>query len=148
VLLKRSFSFSLNADRAPQQRPALDCFEVSSMQNTHYDELLARQLVMNQQTWVALQGHGASEQTELRLEFSYNASNRESADALCAFLRDETDYEIRVESSGSLLRREWRVEGTTLAKRVSPASLDEWVTWMVIAGKEKACDFDGWGTSV
>jgi hypothetical protein len=118
------------------------------MQNTHYDELLARQLVMNRQTWIALQEHGATEQTELRLDFSYNASNRESADALCAFLRDETDYEIRIESGGSLLRRKWRVEGTTQATKVSPAILDEWVTWMVIAGKEKACDFDGWGTSV
>jgi len=118
------------------------------MQNTNYDELLARQLVMNRQTWVTLQGHGVTEQTELRLDFSYDAANRESAEALCAFLRDETDYEIRVESDRSLLRRNWRVEGTTQATTVSPAILDEWVTWMVIAGKEKACDFDGWGTSV
>ena len=118
------------------------------MQDTQYDELLARQLVMNRQTWAALQGHGATEQTELRLDFSYNASTRESADALCAFLREETDYDVRVESEGSLLRRKWRVEGTTQATTISPEILDEWVTWMVIAGKEKACDFDGWGTSV
>ncbi len=118
------------------------------MQDTHYDELLAQQLVMNRQTWTTLQGHGATEQTELRLDFSFNAADRESADALCAFLRDETDYEIRVESGGSLLRRKWRVEGTTKATKVSSTILDEWVTWMVIAGKEKACDFDGWGTSV
>ena len=119
------------------------------MQNSHYDELLARQLVMNRQTWVALQGHGATEETELRLDFAFNAANHESADGLCAFLRAETDYEVRVESCGSLLRRKWRVEGTTQATKVSPAILDEWVTWMVIAGKEKGgCDFDGWGTSV
>jgi hypothetical protein len=103
---------------------------------------------MNRQTWATLQGHGATEQTELRLDFSYNAPNRESADGLVAFLREETDYEIRVESHGSVLRRKWRVEGTTQVTRISQEILDEWVTWMVIAGKEKACDFDGWGTSV
>jgi len=103
---------------------------------------------MNGQTWAVLQAHGATEQTELRLDFSYNASNRESANAMATFLGEETDYEIRVESDGSLLRRKWRVEGTTQATKISREILDEWVTWMVIAGKDKGCDFDGWGTSV
>jgi hypothetical protein len=138
----------LNAARAPQLKAGDGLLPGIEMQNTNYDELLARQLMMNRQTWTALQGHGATEQTDLRLDFSYNAANRESAEALAAFLRDETDYEIRLESGESLLRRKWRVEGTTQATKVSQAILDEWVTWMVIAGKEKACEFDGWGTSV
>ena len=118
------------------------------MPDTNYEKLLVRQLAMNSQTWATLQGHGATEQSELRLDFSYNARNQESAEALCAFLQEETDYEVRVESDGSLFGRKWRVEGTTQATKVSQEILDEWVTWMVTAGKDKACAFDGWGTSI
>jgi hypothetical protein len=49
------------------------------MQNNYYDELLARQQVMNPQTWATLQRHGVTDDTQLRLDFSYNASNHESA---------------------------------------------------------------------
>jgi hypothetical protein len=31
---------------------------------------------------------------------------------------------------------------------VSLEILDQWVTWMVTAGKEHDCDFDGWGALV
>ena len=104
---------------------------------------------MNQQTWAALQRHSVTEQTELRLDFSYNAPNRKSAEQLYAFLGQETDYEVRIESDGGLLRKKWRIEGSTQAMTISPQILDEWVRWMVIAGKENGtCDFDGWGTSV
>ncbi|HKR61788.1 MAG TPA: hypothetical protein VJS64_19030 [Pyrinomonadaceae bacterium] len=118
------------------------------MRDADYDKLLAKQLAMNQQTWSTLKAHGATEQSELRLDFLYNAPNREAADALRAFLHDETDYDIRVESAGSILRRKWRVEGKTQPTTISPGILDEWVTWMVIAGKEKNCEFDGWGTEI
>jgi hypothetical protein len=119
------------------------------MDDSHYETLLAKQLVMNQQTWVALQKHSVTEDTELRLDFSYNAPNRESAEILRAFLVQETDYEVRVESEGSFLRKNWRLEGSTQPTSISPQILDQWVTWMVIAGKDKGgCDFDGWGTSV
>ena len=117
--------------------------------DSHYETLLSRQLMMNQQTWAALQSHAVTEQTELRLDFSYDAPNREAAEILRVFLLQETDYDVRVESQGSFLRKSWRVEGSTQATTVSPQILDEWVTWMVIAGKEKGgCDFDGWGTSI
>lgn len=54
----------------------------------------------------------------------------------CALLQEQTDYEVRVESDRSFLRRKWRVEGTTQKTAISPAILDHWVTWMVIAGKD------------
>src|SRR5450631_1809124 len=114
------------------------------MPDTHYEEILAKQLAMNQQTWAALQEHGMTEESTLRLDFSYNAPNRGAADKLCALLREQTDYEVEVESSGSFLRRRWRVEGRTQKAALSPAILDQWVTWMVTAGKEGSCDFDGW----
>ena len=118
------------------------------MTHSHYEDLLAQQLTMNRQTWTALQGHGVTEETELRLDFCYRAPNRKAAEALNNFLFQETDYDIRIESDGSVLRQEWRLEGSTQVTKISPEILDQWVTWMVTAGKELACDFDGWGTSV
>jgi len=114
----------------------------------HYEQILATQLAMNRQTWAVLQQHGVTEQSRLRLDFSYNAPNRKAADAMAALIQEQTDYDVRVESSGSFLRREWRVEGATQKTAISPEILDQWVTWMVTAGKERACDFDGWGTPV
>jgi hypothetical protein len=118
------------------------------MQDRHYENILAKQLAMNRQTWAALQKHGITAESMLRLDFSYNARSRDAAENLCALLRDQTDYEINVESSGSFLRRKWRVEGRTQQTAVSPEILDQWVTWMVTAGKGRSCDFDGWGTSL
>jgi hypothetical protein len=102
---------------------------------------------MNRQMWAALQQNGVTESSRLPLDFSYNAPSRESADKLCALLQEETDYEVKVESVGSFLRRRWRVEGKTKETAVSPAILDQWVAWMATAGKERSCDFDG-GTPV
>ena len=118
------------------------------MSETHYESILGKQLAMNRQTWAALQKHGVTPESKLRLDFSYNATSCEAADKLCALLHEQTDYETKVESSGSFLRRKWRVEGRTQETAVSPEILDQWVTWMVTAGKERSCDFDGWGTSV
>ncbi|MFO0913574.1 MAG: ribonuclease E inhibitor RraB [Pirellulales bacterium] len=103
---------------------------------------------MNRQTWAILQQHGVTEQTQLRLDFSYNAPNRQAAETLVSLIREQTDYDVRVESSGWFFRRQWRVEGTTQQTAVSAEILDQWVVWMVTAGTERACEFDGWGTSV
>jgi hypothetical protein len=122
--------------------------EPDDMEETHYQSILEKQLAMNRQTWAALQDHGATEQSELRLDFSFNAPGRKAADRLYALLQEQTDYEVKIVSGGPFLLRKWRVEGTTRNTSISPAILDQWVTWMVTAGKESGCDFDGWGTSV
>ena len=118
------------------------------MPDQHYDQILATQLAMNRQTWTVLQQHGVTQQSQLRLDFSYNAPSRDAAETLIAMIHEQTDYDVRVDSSGSFLRRKWRVEGTTQPTAISPEILDQWVTWMVTAGKERVCDFDGWGTPV
>jgi len=109
---------------------------MASMQDAHYETILAKQLAMNRQTWAALQKHLVTAENTLRLDFSYNAASRETAESLCALLREQTDYEVNVESSGSFLLRKWRVEGRTQETAVSPEILNQWVTWMVTAGKE------------
>jgi hypothetical protein len=75
---------------------------------------------MTRQTWAVLQTHEVTEKSKLRLDF-YNAPSREAAEALCTLLQEQTDYDVRVESSGSLFRRRWRIEGTAQETAVPPA---------------------------
>jgi hypothetical protein len=111
---------------------------------------LAKQLAMNQGTWTALQSHGMTEDSELRLDFFFQAPGEKQAAALAALIDRETDYEVQVQSSGGgvLKRKKWAVSGTTQSTQISPSILDQWVTWMVTAGFQEGCEFDGWGAKV
>ena len=113
-----------------------------------YRRLLAKQLVMNEQTWQTLVGHGVTESTQVRLEFAFAAPDRAAADSLATLLRDQTDYDVEIKASGNLLRKAWSVTGSTQLTQISPAILDQWVDWMLTAGLHQNCDFDGWGTQV
>jgi hypothetical protein len=64
------------------------------MSNQHHEDILAKQLAMNRQTWAALQSHRVTNQSQLRLDFSYNASSHTAAAALQALIKDQTDYEV------------------------------------------------------
>jgi len=118
------------------------------MSNSKYNLILAKQLAMNEQTWSLLQTHGLTVDSKLRLDFFYNAPTRETAQGLCALIHNKTDYKVRVVSHRRLFRREWGVNGTTQLVSVSLQILNEWVAWMVAAGAEHSCDFDGWGASI
>jgi hypothetical protein len=111
---------------------------------------LELQLAMNRQTWQALQEHGVTEQSKLRLDFYYFASSEQEARELADFLQRETDYDVAISSSGGgfLKKKTWLLKGTTQETEVSLAILDQWVEWMVAAGEEHGCDFDGWGAEV
>ena len=96
---------------------------------------------MNEQTWETLQAHGLTEESEVRLDFFYNAPSRSAADELAAFIRQETDYDVSVADDS--------VAGRTQLTTVTLDILNEWVEWMVAAGAEVGlCEFDGWGTEV
>ena len=105
---------------------------------------------MNQGTWTELQRHGVTEDSELRLDFLYQAPGEAQAAALAALIGRETDYEVQVQSGGGgvLKRKKWAVSGTTQSTQISPSILDQWVTWMVTAGFQEGCEFDGWGARV
>ncbi|HVM56478.1 MAG TPA: ribonuclease E inhibitor RraB [Gaiellaceae bacterium] len=106
---------------------------------------------MNRQTWQALQQHGVTEQSKLRLDFFYIASSEQQANALASFLRDETDYDVGVSSSGGglLKKKTWAVNGSTQETAISLDILDDWVRWMFAAGEANGgCEFDGWGAAV
>jgi hypothetical protein len=108
--------------------------------------MIERQLAMNVQTWNALRGHGVTEQTDLRLDFSYDAPTRTAGDKLVKLLREETDYDVaETLPSGS----GFVVTGTTQATKVSLDILNQWVVWMDAAGRQSdGCAFDGWGAQV
>jgi hypothetical protein len=113
-----------------------------------YRRILAKQLVMNEQTWKTLVAHGLTESSEVRLDFAFAAPDRRAAESLKAVLVEQTDYAVEIESTGNLLRKTWSVIGSTQATPISPAVLDQWVDWMVTAGLHQDCEFDGWGTQV
>jgi Regulator of ribonuclease activity B len=121
---------------------------VADTQDQRYRELLAKQLAMNEQTWRTLQEHGVTISTELRLDFSFRAPSQTAAEGLKDLLEDQTDYAVTFQSTGSLLRKAWTVQGSTQLTKVSPEILDQWVDWMVTAGLERSCEFDGWGTEI
>ncbi len=113
---------------------------VGSEDWTPEDEIAAKQ-TRNVHMWEALQKHGVTEATELRLDFFYDAPNASAAKQLAEFLREETDYDVAFTEEG--------VTGTTQPTTVTPSMLDEWVEWMVLAGYENGrCKFDGWGAEV
>ena len=96
---------------------------------------------MNSQTWEALQSHGVTEETEVQLDFYYDAPDQSGAEQLATFLRGETDYDVRTDGA--------KVTGSTQPTTVSASILDDWVRWMVLAGHENGkCKFDGWGAAV
>jgi hypothetical protein len=106
-----------------------------------YEKTLALQLTMNPKTWAELQEHGVDESSQLRLDFFYDAPGEREAQSLTAFLRAETDYDVTADGS----QEQWSVTGTTQPTAVSLEILNQWVDWMVTAGAEHACEFDGWG---
>jgi hypothetical protein len=114
-----------------------------------YGPILARQLEMNPATWEALTDRGVTEESQLRLDFLFNAPGRSQGEQLAEFLQHETDYDVEVTShkKGLLAKPTWMVVGKTQPTSVSLEILNDWVTWMVTAGAERgACEFDGWGT--
>jgi hypothetical protein len=112
--------------------------------NEQYQQLLAQQLAMNEQTWTTLARNGLKPDAEVQLDFSYYGPNEERVNALKDFLQAETDYTANVaEGDGR-----WALTGRTQKTRVSKEILDQWVDWMIIAGLRYGCQFDGWGTEV
>jgi hypothetical protein len=108
--------------------------------------MLERQLAMNVQTWDALQRHGVTEATDLRLDFTYDAPSRAAADKLVKLLRDETDYDV---AEPHWSDKGFVVTGTTQVTQVSLDILNQWVEWMHAAGRQSdGCEFDGWGSQV
>jgi hypothetical protein len=67
---------------------------------------------------------------------------------LKGLLMKETDYEAEVHADIATFRKRWSIVGRTQPTTISAAILDHWVDWMVRAGLQHDCEFDGWGTEV
>jgi hypothetical protein len=111
---------------------------------------LAHHLEMNRVTCAELRESGVTEETEVRLDFRFDAPGQHQAETLARAIRDRTDYEVeaRFDKIGLLGRQTWTVEGTTQPATLTLAELDEWVTRMLEWGSAHTCEFDGWGAQV
>jgi hypothetical protein len=112
-----------------------------------YEQLLALQLERNRDVWAELREHAVADETPLRLGFLFLAPGKAEAKSVVAFLRAETDYEVRARTRPD--DGAWIVIGTTQPAPVSLAMLDAWVEWMIAAGAaEGPCAFDGWAAQL
>lgn len=115
--------------------------KVKGAKEWHPDEVIAREVAQNRQTWEALQRLGVGEGAKLCLEFVYESGGAGGDRELAEYLRSETDYALEIEDGG--------VTGSTQPMAVSPEALDDWVAWMVLAGHDHGgCAFDGWTATV
>ena len=115
--------------------------------NDKYESIRAKQLAMNAATWAQLQRRGVQPETELQLDFTYYAPSKEKAERLKAVLA-EYEYAITLKRIGVLPWSKWLVSGRTSKTTLTLEKLNQWVLWMVTAGKESESEFDGWGTEV
>jgi hypothetical protein len=118
-----------------------------------YEQLLELQLRRNRDLWAGLREHGVDDDRELRLGFVYVAPGEPEAQALVAFLSEETDYDLQArarpgdgDEDGEV---EWVVIGTTQPTTVTLELLDDWAEWMITAGVAAGpCAFDGWAAQL
>ena len=94
-----------------------------------------------------LESHGVNLETELQLDFTYYAPSKEKAERLKSVL-SKYEYSVALEKTGCLPWSKWLVSGRTSKTTVTLEKLNQWVLWMVIAGKESDSEFDGWGTEL
>jgi hypothetical protein len=115
-----------------------------------YEALVRKQLGLNAHTWKLLSKHGVTSETMVKLDFFFIAPNKEAAEKLASVIKNETDYVLSSpRQTGPFWRKEWSVSGSTQETKVSAEILDQWVIWMVMAGKRGGgCVFDGWGAEV
>jgi nucleotide-binding universal stress UspA family protein len=105
------------------------------------DEVIARELAQNAQSWEALVRLDVREGSELVLEFVYDTAGQAADRKLAEFLNSEIKYKVQVDSAG--------VTGLTRPMPMSLAALDEWVRTMVLAGHvHGGCSFGGWTATV
>ncbi len=109
-----------------------------------YEINIAHQLKMLDDTWLAFERNGVTDETEVELEFTYVAPGKDAAVALNSSLEN---YESVVRSDG-LFRRKWYVEGKSHPTSVSKEKLAQWLDFMVALGWKHGCQFDGFGAGI
>jgi hypothetical protein len=115
-----------------------------------YARVLDAHLEVNPKSWAALQERGVDEDTPLRLDFEFTATDEDATRSLLRHLRTTTDYEFkggaRNQEDGS---QRWMVLGTTSPMTLSLDTLNAWVTRMTAAGRDHGpAVFDGWGAGI
>ena len=126
---------------------AADQLDVSltDAQRDRATDILSQQVAFNRQTYAALQQAGLTADTLVTLDFTYVAPDRKAASALGSFLENNDCLNVKVAASSN---GHFEVTGHSQPTTITADLLDKWVTWMVVQGVARECEFDGWGTLV
>lgn len=96
------------------------------------------------QTWAAFCKGGVTPTTSLILDFTYAAPSRSAAESLAASL-PSANCRIRFEAASP---KRWIVEGQTTPMTTSLEKLRSWLEFMIDAGWQQGCAFDGFGAQI
>ncbi|MFI8605896.1 tetratricopeptide repeat protein [Cellulophaga baltica] len=107
-----------------------------------FKENTKNQSEMNGQTLGLLSQHGVTEQSELKLDYSFYTNKNEKAEELNSELKAK-QYET---SDIVKEKKYWRIHGWTRKIKMDNNSIDNWTTEMCQLGYKHDCEFDGWGT--
>ncbi len=114
-----------------------------------YQEKLDEWLEMNREQWAQLQQHGATDGSELELDYSFSCADEPSAKAFAKEYEHRYAGKPTVEflpQDGPDEPAAWAIFGTTPPTATTLASLDAWVEELIRLGAESGCLFEGWGT--
>ncbi len=112
-----------------------------------FAKLLATHRSLTEDTWSLLADRGVDSQTNLVLDFRYDAPSRSKAQGLTAALV-ELSEQVKLVKSGTLFRPIWTVTGVNAPRTFDQQSLIGWVEMMCLLGRQFESHFDGFGTSV
>ena len=88
---------------------------------SEFDEILAKQLQMNEHIWKTLLEHGFSENNETRLDFTYYAKDKELIEALHKYLFENTDYDLNI-SQPQKANEFYALSGSTQPTKITKES--------------------------
>jgi regulator of RNase E activity RraB len=112
---------------------------------SQFRDNLDRQGELASETLSQLKNYGATDDSELKLEFFFYSQSLDKAEQLADSLK-KLDYEVEVrESAGD--NNLFPITGWTTKMKMYDETVESWTKQMCVLGYEFDCDFDGWGTT-
>ncbi|QDL54896.1 hypothetical protein [Rhodoferax aquaticus] len=108
-----------------------------------FEEFRIGHLVRTAAVWTRLSELGTTEESLVNFDFSFSAPSKAAVEALKETL---STYPIEVQSRGFLKKR-YTVTGSTGAIAWNEAQLLKWVDYLIQAGQDANCKFEGCGAN-
>ena len=111
--------------------------------STDFEDFRMGHLVRTAEVWKQLTELGATEESKLDLDFSFNTKSKSSIEALKSEL---ADYPLSVSREG-FLKKTFTISGSSGPILWSEEQLLKWVDYLIRVGADAGCDFEGCGAS-